>query len=229
MRHIKKAQGGAKQPAPKPTYKNLRMGVANERQEVGASPRGGYGASALDSANYRRGFERGLRGEKEYPGERNVEKMGRWEGQNVGKKKPPSKRTGGPVKAQNGGTYKSRSRTVERNPEGTHKMVTKSRTTPRGESGSMRETRTLKGVLKGAPKRSARSQSIDNVPNVAGPTPIARGGKQMIRRADGSYSQRGLWDNIRDAAKRNKAAGRSGKKPTAAMLKQERRIKAKGK
>jgi hypothetical protein len=42
----------------------------------------------------------------------------------------------------------------------------------------------------------------------------------MIKRADGSTSQRGLWDNIR----KNKG---SGKKPTAAMLKQERKIKAK--
>ena len=44
--------------------------------------------------------------------------------------------------------------------------------------------------------------------------------KQMIKRADGSYSQRGLWDNIR-------ANRGSGKKPTAEMLKQERKIKAK--
>ena len=44
--------------------------------------------------------------------------------------------------------------------------------------------------------------------------------KQMIKRKDGSYSQRGLWDNIR--AKRG-----SGKKPTPEMLKQERKIKAK--
>ena len=46
--------------------------------------------------------------------------------------------------------------------------------------------------------------------------------KQMLKRADGSYSQRGLWDNIR-------AAKGSGKKPTAQMLKQERKIKAKTK
>ena len=45
--------------------------------------------------------------------------------------------------------------------------------------------------------------------------------KQMIKRKDGSVSQRGLWDNIRA----NKG---SGKKPTAAMLKQEKKIKAKG-
>jgi len=44
--------------------------------------------------------------------------------------------------------------------------------------------------------------------------------KPMMKRADGSYSQRGLWDNIRA----NKG---SGKKPTPEMLKQEKKIKAK--
>ena len=43
--------------------------------------------------------------------------------------------------------------------------------------------------------------------------------KQLIKRADGSYSQRGLWDNIRA----NKGSGR---KPTKAMLEQEAKIKA---
>lgn len=43
-------------------------------------------------------------------------------------------------------------------------------------------------------------------------------GGNMIKRADGSYSQRGLWDNIRA----NKG---SGKKPTKEMLKQEKKIK----
>lgn len=42
----------------------------------------------------------------------------------------------------------------------------------------------------------------------------------LIKRADGSYSQRGLWDNIRA----NKGSGR---KPTKEMLEQERKIKAK--
>jgi hypothetical protein len=42
--------------------------------------------------------------------------------------------------------------------------------------------------------------------------------KQMLKRKDGSYSQRGLWDNIRA----NKG---SGKKPTKDMLKQENKIK----
>jgi hypothetical protein len=45
---------------------------------------------------------------------------------------------------------------------------------------------------------------------------------KMIKRADGSYSQRGLWDSIR----KNKG---SGKKPTKQMLEQEAKIKAKSK
>lgn len=57
--------------------------------------------------------------------------------------------------------------------------------------------------------------------------PMAYGGNMyangdMIRRADGSYSQRGLWDNIR-------ANRGSGKKPTKEMLKQERKINANNK
>lgn len=39
----------------------------------------------------------------------------------------------------------------------------------------------------------------------------------MLKRADGSYSQRGLWDNIR-------ANAGSGKEPTAQMLAQEKKI-----
>jgi len=44
----------------------------------------------------------------------------------------------------------------------------------------------------------------------------------MIKRKDGSTSQRGLWDNIRA----NKG---SGKKPTKAMLAEEKKIKSKKK
>ena len=133
-------------------------------------------------------------------------------------------------KAQSG--YKSR--TVERNPEGTYKMITKSKTTARGESNSMKEKRTLKGVMKGAPKKSSSALNnpmfdLEVEKAMSQERFKARGGKQMMKRADGSTSQRGLWDNIRAAAKRNKAAGKAGKKPTAAMLKQERKIKAKSK
>jgi hypothetical protein len=49
-------------------------------------------------------------------------------------------------------------------------------------------------------------------------TEYKKGG--LIRRKDGSYSRRGLWDNIR-------ANAGSGKQPTKEMLEQERKIKAK--
>ena len=45
---------------------------------------------------------------------------------------------------------------------------------------------------------------------------------KLVKRADGSMSPRGMWDNIR-------AAKGSGKKPTKEMLKQERKIKRKAK
>lgn len=41
----------------------------------------------------------------------------------------------------------------------------------------------------------------------------------MIKRKDGSYSQKGLWDYIRE----NKGSGR---KPTKEMLKQEAKLKS---
>lgn len=41
---------------------------------------------------------------------------------------------------------------------------------------------------------------------------------ELLKRKDGSYSRRGLWDNIRE----NRG---SGKKPTKAMLAQEKKIK----
>ena len=47
-----------------------------------------------------------------------------------------------------------------------------------------------------------------------------KGNSKMIKRADGSYSKRGLWDNLRDNIG-------SGKKPTKEMLKQEKKIKLK--
>jgi hypothetical protein len=40
----------------------------------------------------------------------------------------------------------------------------------------------------------------------------------LIKRKDGSYSQRGLWDNIR-------AAKGSGKKPSKQMIQQIKKIK----
>jgi hypothetical protein len=79
---------------------------------------------------------------------------------------------------------------------------------------------TAKKKLEIAKKRSdiaisSMSQAVKKTPSK-----LKAGG--MIKRADGSMSKRGLWDNIRA----NKG---SGKKPTAAMLKQEKKIKAKAK
>ena len=72
-------------------------------------------------------------------------------------------------------------------------------------------------------ERNKSADSLENLVNKNKKNPrykpaLKTGG--MIKRADGSMSKRGLWDNIRA----NKG---SGKKPTAAMLKQERKIKAK--
>jgi hypothetical protein len=53
--------------------------------------------------------------------------------------------------------------------------------------------------------------------------------KPMIKRADGSYSQKGLWDNLRNKAAQNKKTGAKPKAATKAMLSQEKKIKAKGK
>lgn len=74
-------------------------------------------------------------------------------------------------------------------------------------------TKVISGLKKGA------TQKMDlRTPNQRNKAKMKAGG--MIKRADGSMSKRGLWDNIRA----NKG---SGKKPTAAMLKQEKKIKAK--
>jgi hypothetical protein len=63
-----------------------------------------------------------------------------------------------------------------------------------------------------APKSGIKS-------NKSGQTPPK---KEMIKRKDGSYSERGLWDNIRA----NKG---SGKKPTKAMLSEAKKITKKKK
>ena len=44
--------------------------------------------------------------------------------------------------------------------------------------------------------------------------------QDLIKRKDGTSSPPGLWDNLRDNVG-------SGKKPTEAMLKQEKKIKVK--
>jgi hypothetical protein len=74
--------------------------------------------------------------------------------------------------------------------------------------------------LRKAPQVGKPNEVRDMQGNIIQPTlpVIEKGG--MIKRADGSYSRRGLWDNIR-------ANRGSGKKPTKEMLKQEKKIKGK--
>jgi hypothetical protein len=80
-----------------------------------------------------------------------------------------------------------------------------------------------RGVIK---KAGAKSMKVDEKMCGSKGMKYAEGTKSikfkkpMMKRADGSYSQKGLWDNIRA----NKG---SGKKPTPEMLKQEKKIKAK--
>lgn len=50
---------------------------------------------------------------------------------------------------------------------------------------------------------------------------------KMIKRKDGSMSERGLWDNIRNKAAQNKKTGAKPKAPSKEMLAQEKKIKNK--
>jgi hypothetical protein len=52
---------------------------------------------------------------------------------------------------------------------------------------------------------------------------------QMMKRKDGSTSPVGLYDNIRKKAAENKKTGATPKKPTKAMLMQDKKIQAKSK
>jgi hypothetical protein len=64
-----------------------------------------------------------------------------------------------------------------------------------------------------------KEENVDFTPNnfLNSSNVFAKGG-EMIKRADGSYSRRGLWDNLR----KNRGSGR---KPTKEMLEQERKIR----
>jgi hypothetical protein len=81
------------------------------------------------------------------------------------------------------------------------------------------------GISKAAAKES--KSDWKNKRN-GGPIKKAKAGA-MIKRADGSMSRRGLWDNLRSKAAQNKKTGAKPKAPTKAMLTQEKKIKSKGK
>jgi hypothetical protein len=68
---------------------------------------------------------------------------------------------------------------------------------------------------------------MDDMINDQGDIYSAKTGGKMLKRADGSTSQRGLWDNIRAKAAANKKAGKKGKAPSKAILKAEASIESK--
>jgi hypothetical protein len=86
-----------------------------------------------------------------------------------------------------------------------------------GLRGTGNDTPGCSGSQRANDKRLEKERNRRN----GGPVKKAKAGA-MIKRADGSMSRRGLWDNIRA----NKG---SGKKPTKQMLVQEKKIKAKSK
>ena len=154
------------------------------------------------------------------------------------------KRNGGPVvkKAQKGGTYYASSKgrvgrlsssNVVDNIYSTQNESMDTTGYAKGKKEFIKTKRTtlekpslVRVKREDVPKvisefKKGSTQKMDlRTPNQKKKSKMKTGG--MIKRADGSMSRRGLWDNIRA----NKG---SGKKPTAAMLKQEKKIKAKTK
>jgi hypothetical protein len=118
------------------------------------------------------------------------------------------RKNGGPVKkAQNG---------ITKNDEGY--TYTKQVTRPEGKRTYQGKSKDQSTAMKIA-NFKIRNNPSDSLRTVK---PVIKKNGGLIKRADGSMSRRGLWDNIRA----NKG---SGKKPTKQMLVQEKKIKAKTK
>jgi hypothetical protein len=189
---------------PKPNYSNMKT---TKRSFFEDKP---YTPTAKDSLYYRQGFDMALKGKSSIPaydmktnqGLRGYEEATK---RGLNPKKKPRAKAGAMIKrAQNGDTTTVKKPKVDgffKNID--KKLIKKSDTTEfyKGRKSKIMDD----GFFKGPKVKS---------------TGLKNGG--MIKRADGSYSQRGLWDNIRA----NKG---SGKKPTKQMLVQEKKIKAKSK
>ncbi len=123
-----------------------------------------------------------------------------------------NKRNGGPIKrAQNGTSEYS-------DPKPLYDKIKKTKDSIDNAKIKLEE-RKYKAKVNYLNSKLKNEESIMNIKK--GKKTKAKSGA-MIKRADGSMSRRGLWDNIRA----NKG---SGKKPTKQMLQQERKIKAKSK
>jgi hypothetical protein len=129
------------------------------------------------------------------------------------------RRNGGPIKKAKAGAMIKRAQNGESfTKDGNEYTYTKQVTRPEGkrkyEGKSIDQATAMK--IANFKIRNNPSDSLRTV------KPVIKKNGGMIKRADGSMSRRGLWDNIRA----NKG---SGKKPTKQMLVQEKKIKAKSK
>lgn len=104
---VKKASNGENQKPkkPTPTYKNLRMGVRNQQYLMSGQYKD-VTPTAKDSSDYLGGYMQGLKGIKGSPNEGQVQKAGRWEGQNANKPKKKGK-VGMKIKKAQPGIIKS--------------------------------------------------------------------------------------------------------------------------
>jgi hypothetical protein len=112
------------------------------------------------------GYMQGIKGMKGGPNEGQVEKAGRWEGQNANKPKKKGKIGMKVKKAQTGIVEKESSnvlskipaagamkktKTKERSADGNYMAKTVTRETPEGKKSTTKTRRTVQGVLRGAP------------------------------------------------------------------------------
>jgi len=118
VKTVKKMQKGGVAKKAGPTYKNLPMGVSLEEEERSGYRKAGMKPTKQDSAAYKQGYDKGKRGEKAYPGESPVGRMGRWEGQNEKPKTVAPKK-----KMQAGGVMKPTKRVGPVDPKGAFTKV----------------------------------------------------------------------------------------------------------
>lgn len=129
------------------------------------------------------------------------------------------RKNGGPVKKAKAGAMIKRAQNGESfTKDGNEYTYTKQVTRPEGKRTYQGKSKDQSTAMKIANFKIKNNPS-DSLRTVK---PVIKKNGGMIKRADGSMSRRGLWDNIRA----NKG---SGKKPTKQMLVQEKKIKAKTK
>ena len=185
--------------------------------------------TSQDSINYKRGFNKGKKDKQSLFMSSDMNSyMGSVEGSRNTEKSKKLKSGGAVKKLQNGGgTTKTKDSTDYFKNRASEAVFERGRTRDKNiinKSSISKKTQDDKSAVD---KISNLNESVARQSKKGKLGYDANGKKKMkaggmIKRADGSMSKRGLWDNIRA----NKG---SGKKPTASMLKQEKKIKSKAK